>query len=327
MILASLDLNLLLALDALMMERSVTKAAAKLHMSQPAMSGALARLRAAFDDPLFVRSHGEMRPTARARQLARPISEALANLREAIEPVPAFRFEHSTRTFVLSTSDDVEAVCLGPLITGIRRQAPGVSVRITRPLHAFLLPEDALRSGEADLALLLFPPALRARSEFLPRVLYRDRLVAIVRDRPALPRRLTLQAFLRFPQVRVVYPRDMPPGLVDSTLASIGRHRDAALTVANIASVPAIVARSDLLGVAPLRLVQEWGPAVSFRILELPIPLPDLALTMVWHESRNSDPANAWLRGLIEGTLSPEPSNRPKAPRPRRTLAGTSRRA
>ena len=308
--LSGMDLNLMLAFDVLATEGSVTRAAAKLNISQPAMSGALARLRLRFGDPLFVRSGGQMLPTARARQLARPIAAAIATLREALEPGGQFRPEESGRTYSISATDYVETLLLGPLITAMRRVAPGVSVRTVRPPQAFAPPEDALRAGEIDLALGLFAAAMRPRTELLSKPLRRDRLVAVVRARhPRVGRTLTLRAFLALPQIRVTYPGDVRSGLVDVILAGLGRERDVAVTVANMAPVPGIVARSDLLGLAPESLAREWSRLHALRILDPPIPLPDLPLTMVWHESRQSDPAHAWLREVIAKEFSePAPS-------------------
>src|SRR5262249_14584356 len=114
---------LLLAFDTIASEGSVTRAAAKMHVSQPAMSGALARLRAHFRDPLFVRQGGQMRATVRAQQLARPIAEAVATLREALEPEARFRPETSTRSIVIAANDYVEAIHFGRLMSAVQREA------------------------------------------------------------------------------------------------------------------------------------------------------------------------------------------------------------
>jgi DNA-binding transcriptional LysR family regulator len=298
--LESMDLNLLLAFDALATEGSVTKAAAKLNLSQPSMSGALARLRQQFGDPLFVRREGQMRPTLRARQLALPIASAIATLREALEPELRFRPETSTRTFLISATDYIEAMFMGPLSTALRQEGPRVSVRTLRPTQAFLPPDEALRKGEIDLALGLYPTAVRPRPGLLSKVLFRDPIVGIVRVRhPRAGRVLTLKRLLELPQIRVVYPGDTQTGLLDSVLAAIGHERDAALTVASIVAVPSIVARSDALGFAPEGLAREWAQHGAIRIVKLPIRIPDLPLTMVWHEDGHTDPAQKWLRDVV----------------------------
>lgn len=311
-----MDLNLLFAFDALAEEENVTRAARRLGMSQPAMSGALARLRLAFGDPLFVRAGGSMRPTARARQLAAPIGAALARLREAVEPGPAFRPEAAHREFRIAATDYVEALILGPLVTALRREAPGVTIRTLRPARAFDPPEADLRGGDVDLALGLFSALASPRPGLLSTTLFRDRLVGVVGARTRGARqRLTLRRFLERPQIRILYPGDQQAGLVDSILAGRGLERRVALTVSNLVPVPAIVATSDLLGIAPERLARVWAQSRAVRRLELPIPLPAMHLTMVWEERRGSAPAHEWLRGAIVRAIG---EGRAPTPRPRR---------
>ena len=298
--LESLDLNLLLAFDALATESSVTRAAAKLNMSQPAMSGALARLRQHFGDPLFVRTRGQMRATPRARQLSRPIASAIATLREALESEPRFRPDASKRTFLISATDYVEALHMGKIVNAVRREGPRMSLRTVRPPQAFLPPDEPLRAGEVDLALGLFPPDVRARRELLAKVLARDRIVGLMRvGHPQVGRALTLEAMVKLPQIRIVYPGDVGAGLLDTLLASMGRQRDVALTVASLVAVPSIVANSDLLGFAPEQLARAWARTGTIRIVKLPVTMPDLPLTMVWHETRHADPAQKWVREVI----------------------------
>jgi DNA-binding transcriptional LysR family regulator len=302
--LSAFDLNLLIAFDTLAGEGSVTRAAAKLHMSQPAMSGALARLRSHFRDPLFVRQGGRMRPTARAQQLARPIAEAIATLRAALEPETRFRAETSTRAFTIAANDYVEAIHLGPLMRALHREAPRVSVRSVRPSQVFRPPEDLLRDGAVDLALGPFAPEVRPRPDLLAQPLADDRIVAIVRARhPRAGRRLDLRAFLAIPHIRIIYPGEARAGFIDSLLASRGLERRVALTVANLMSVPAIVAETDLLGVAPERLARAWAKSHALRVHELPIAVPEFPFTMVWHANRQGDPGQRWLRELIAREL------------------------
>jgi len=298
--LSTLDLNLLVAFDTLASEGSVTRAAVKLHVSQPALSGALGRLRTHFRDPLFVRQGGRMRPTARAQQLARPIAEAIATLREAIEPEARFRAGTSTRAFAIAANDYVEAVHLGRLMGAIQRAAPGVVVRTLRPPQLFRPPEDLLRDGAVDLALGLFAPEIRPRPELLAQPLALDRIVAVLRSRhPQVRRRLDVRTFLAIPHISVIYPGEARAGFFDSVLASRGLERRVALTVAHWTSVPAVVADSDLLGLVPERLARTWERGYGLRVHELPVQVPELPFTLVWHASRQGDPAQRWLRELI----------------------------
>lgn len=298
--LESMDLNLLLAFDALATESSVTRAAAKLNMSQPAMSGALARLRQHFGDPLFVRTRGQMRATPRARQLARPIASAIATLREALESEARFRPGVSKRTFLISATDYVEALHMGQIVNAVRGEGPKMSLRTVRPPQAFLPPDEPLRAGELDLALGLFPADVRPRRELLAKVLNQDRIVGVVRARhPRIGRSLTLETMVKLPQIRILFPGDVGAGLVDTLLASMGRQRDVALTIASLVAVPNIVANSELLGFVPEQLARQWAQTGTIRIVKLPVAMPDLPLTMVWHESRHADPAQKWLRDVI----------------------------
>lgn len=303
--LESLDLNLLLAFDVLAEERSVTRAAARLSVSQPAMSGSLARLRALFGDPLFVRANGQMQPTPRCRELVIPIGQAIAQLREAMDPAAQFRPERASAEFAILAPDYVEALLLGPLVASIRREAPGVSLRVLRPETAFGLPLERLRETQAPLALGLFSGSIDPRSELLVTQVYEERLVAIVRARRAgVSRKLTLRQFTELPQIRVSYARESRSGLVDSMLRSRGLERNVALTVSHLLSVPSIVEQSDLVGVVPERLARDWGRRHAIRVLDLPIAMPRLSLGIVWHEHRRHDSALAWLRGVIVRTLT-----------------------
>jgi len=312
--LSALDLNLLIAFDTLAREGSVTRAAAKLNMSQPALSGALARLRAHFDDPLFVRQGGQMRPTARAQQLARPIGEAIAGLREALEPGAMFRPETSNRSFTIAATDYVEAMQVGRLMSAMQRDAPEVSLRTVRPPQMFWPPEEALREGVVDLALGLFAAEVRPRPDLLFEPMAQDRLVAIVRkNHPRVKHRLDLRTFIKVPHIRIIYPEDVRAGFLDSVLAGRGLQRKVVLTVANLISVPGIVADSDLLGVAPERLARLWRTSYKLQVFDLPIPIPELPLTMVWHASRQSDPGQRWLRDLIARELGAKPAPRRRA--------------
>ena len=303
--LRSIDLNLLLALDALAEEQNVTRAAARLGVSQPAMSGALARLRLLFGDPLFLRERGRMRPTPRAQQLAAPVGAAIARLREAVEPGPAFRAAAARTEFRIAATDYVETMVMGRLVTALKREAPDSSVRTVRPPRMFAPPEDALRTGEVDLALGLFGLPASPAPDLLSTPLFHDRLVGVVRSRhPGVGRKLTLKQFLALPQIRIVYPGDEHAGLLDSLLGSRGLERRVALTVSHVTPVPAIVAQSDLLGVTSERLAREWARSQSIRLLDLPLSLPPMHLTMVWSDRRGGSASHEWLRGLIVRALS-----------------------
>ena len=298
--LESLDLNLLLVFDALATERSVTLAAAKIGLSQPALSNALSRLRSLFGDPLFERVGGQMRPTPRARQLLAPLSEAIAKLREALETQTAFRPEASEREFLIATNDYVETLLLPSVVQQLQRDAPSIAVRTVRTDYLFIPPVDRLQSGELDLALGFFGETPRPHPGLLTRRLLGGRVVCILRKaHPRANRKFTLRTFVETPHVRPLYPRNERLGSIDTILQSRGLSRRVAVTVPHYLSIPAIVAKSNLLGVVPERLARREARALRLKIFEPPIALPDITIIMTWHERLQFDRAHSWFRDCI----------------------------
>lgn len=302
--LEELDLNLLLAFDTLAAELSVTRAAARLGVSQPALSGSLARLRRLFGDPLFERAGGQMRPTSRARQLAAPIRDALAGLRAALEPGHSFQSATAVREFRIAATDQIEAMFAGPLIEAVRAEAPGVSLRFQRQVWAFVHPLDALRAGQVDLGIGLTNQPPRAHAELRIAAAGTERFLGMLRKGVPCPRgRLTLRALGARAQIRVVYHGTARSGLLDDLLSTRGIERDVALTVTDMTCVPAIVADSDLLGVAPERFARRMARLHGLRLIELPRELGTVSLEVVWHERRDAEPALKWLRELAARVL------------------------
>lgn len=298
--LESIDLNLLLVFDALSTEQSVTQAAAKVGLSQPALSNALARLRSLFGDPLFERTAGQMQPTPRARQLLAPLSEAIAKLREALETQAAFQPQKSEREFVIACNDYVESLLLAPLVQQLQRAAPFVALRTVRTEYLFLPPVDQLQSGELDLALGFFGETPQPKSGVLTKRLAGGRLVCILRAaHPRATRKLTLRGFAEIPHVRVLYPRNERLGSIDPILQSRGMSRRIAVTVPHYLAIPVIVAKSNLIGVVPERLARQTARALRLRIFDPPVPLPDVTVIMAWHERLQFDRAHTWFRDCI----------------------------
>lgn len=302
----AIDMNLLLALEALLEERNVTRAAARVGLSQPAMSAALARLRAVFGDPLLVRVGGGMSPTHRARQLAVPLADAMARLRVAIDDAPAFDPRASSRSFHIATSDYGEAIVLPAVAQALLEHAPAVSLQLTRTGFLFQPPQQALDAGELDFALGFFEEPMPIGSSLLVQSLFDDRLVCVVRKRhPRIHHRLSLRAFLDVPQIRVIYPLGgESAGTIDLILRGRGLKRTVALTVSHFLSVPHLAASSDLIGIVPERLARLAVKSLPIRIFTPPVPLPSLAVTLVWHERRQYDPGHRWIRELIATTRS-----------------------
>ena len=288
----TLDLNLLKALDALLDERNVTRAAARLGVSQPAMSGILTRLRDSFGDPLFVRAQRGILPTQRALDLCLPVKQALGQIDALLQP-PVFDPASATLTFTISATDyALRAVAL-PFLALLKQQAP--------QLRVSLLPIDnsqihsQLERGQIDLALLTpdhTPPDLHARE------LFRERYVCVMREgHPAASTPdLSLDTFCQLDHALVSYEGGHFCGVTDTALQQLGRQRRVSLSVKSFLILPEILRSSDMVATLPARLVSGL-PGLVLR--EPPLPVPGFAKIAAWHARSHHDPAQRWLRELL----------------------------
>lgn len=300
----TIDLNLIVAFEALMEERNVTRAAKRIGLSQPAMSNALSRLRRTFDDPLLVRTPGGMTPTPAAQALIDAVHKALTHLRGALEEKPAFNPAASDRTFRVLTSDYAEVVLLAPMIGKLREQAGGVSIRVYRPPNVFQSPTRTALSDSFDLAIGFFPDALSLDPGVRSELLFEEDNVCIASsNHPTIKSRLSIRQYASARHAAVFYKTE-GPGVIDTVLAQKGLARDLAVLAPHFASVPFLVAESDLIATLPRRLASRFSRALKLQILPIPFTLPPFRLTMLWHERVDSDPAHAWLRRLVVETAS-----------------------
>ena len=289
----TLDLNLLLAFDALVTERHVTRAAQRVGISQSAMSHALARLRAHLGDELFVRSPRGLIATPRAAALEGPIRDALQALDRALAPPGVFEPRTLARTFVVAATDYAEIVLLPPLLERLRAAAPHVILRL-RPTPAS--PETELERGAVDVVL---SPSRDLGPRLVAPRLFDERFVCVVREgHPSVKRKLTLQRFLALDHL-LISVLGTPGGPMDDALAQKGLARRIALYVPHFLTAPMLVAKSDLVLTVASRLARVMAPMVGLRIFPTPIPIPMFAIHQIWHERHQQDPAHAWFRGLI----------------------------
>jgi DNA-binding transcriptional LysR family regulator len=291
-----LDLNLLRALDVLLDERHVTRAAARLHLTQPATSAALARLRAAFGDPLLVRGASGLLLSPRAAELA-PRVRALMREVEALGARPrAFDPATAQQRFVLATTDYVQAL-LTPWLVALPTVAPGVDVALVA-LDSETVTEKMER-GAVDLAvsnLARTPAGLRSR-----RVLT-DRFVVIGRrNHPRLRRALTLPTFCALQHVLVSPRGGSFTGATDEALAARGLARRVRLSVQGFLQAADVVAASDLISVYPERLARLQGSRL--RVLPVPLPIPGFTMAAAWHERVHQAPEHRWLRDSVVEAL------------------------
>jgi DNA-binding transcriptional LysR family regulator len=299
---AGIDLNLLLAFEALVDERHVGRAAKRVGLSQPAFSNAIGRLRTRLEDPLFVRTSQGMMPTPRAERLAGPIRSALAQLRQTFEAPQTFDPSIAAQRFRIGLSDDVE-LRLVPLLA--RSILSGDLQMQTRRLDwLFTVPEVELRNGTLDLAIGYFPDARYLSSSLIMETLSEENNVVIARRGHAMwKRKLTLGRFTRLDHAAVIY-RNQPWGLIDNELAARGLRRRLRLALPHGLSVLHAVASSELVACIQESVVKSFGAGLDLRSCAVPLKLPPFALRIVWHRQRNDDPAQLWLRKLIVTELS-----------------------
>jgi DNA-binding transcriptional LysR family regulator len=293
--LASIDLNLLVALDALLREGNVTSAGRRIGLSQPATSQALARLRQLLGDPLLVRDGRAMRTTTFAERMAPRVRLLIGEIEATLLGHQRFVPEQATRTFRIATNDYCGATFMPEVLERTRAAAPLVDIEF----HAYRgHPSPAeLARRELDLGVGVF---LHMQPGIESCVLFQDRFVCLVRKgHPRVPRALTLARFIELDHLLVSAP-DYGLGVVDHALAAKGLHRRVAARVPYFLVAPALVARTDLVLTLPARLAQQAAAAHELRILPTPIELAPFAVRMIWHAGTNDDLASQWLRARIQ---------------------------
>jgi DNA-binding transcriptional LysR family regulator len=291
-----LDLNLLRVFDALLRDGSVTAAAERLHLSIPATSRALGRLRRAMGDPILVRAGRGMAPTPFALRTAPRVRSLLE---EAASLVTAdFSVAGLERTFTIRINDGVAATLAAAAVEATAAAAPGVTLRFVA--EGSESPE-ALRDGSVDLDIGAGePPAPDIRTA----VLYRERLVGIVRaDSPlGRGRKPTPAQLCRHPHV-AASRRGRARGPLDDALAALGLQRHIAAVVPTSAVATLLVASSGHVGLVPQRLAEQHGPALGLRWFPIPVELPEIDVRLLWHARLDADPAQRWLRDTLRESL------------------------
>ncbi len=292
--LKNLDLNLLVALDALLETRSVTGAAKKLGRSQSAMSHALGRLREQLDDPVLVRVGHRMEPTSRARDLAEPLRAAMQTIAQLVEPPQVFDPAEATGTVTILTSDYVSLVLLQELYVRIRERAPGVDLVVRKIDQTW---PKRIEEGETQIALTPIMPELQDR--YRVEEVFSDRFVTLAHpDWLSDDGTLTLEAFLERPHV-LVSPEGNPGSTVQTALSPLGRTRRIGLDMPFFLGAVDIAVACDEFITLPERMVP--------RIIRAPYVAVEPAMYMVpyyvrqvWHMRNDKDPATTWLRAQIK---------------------------
>ena len=292
--LRTLDLNLLKTLDALLDERSVTRAAARLSLTQPAVSGMLTRLRDNFGDPLFIRAPHGMVPTLRAQQLAPTVKQILSDINALLQP-PQFAPLTAEFTFTLAATDYALKAVVVPFIAALKVRAPGIRVRVI-PVEPDRLTAQ-FEQGKIDLALLTpdtTPGDLHSRT------LYKERYVCMLRaNHPDAKSILTLERFCALEHILVSYEGESFWGVTDEALAKIGRKRRIGLSVSSFLVLPEVLAISEMIAVVPSRLASTHA---NLCVQTPPVAINGFTKSMAWHERTHRDAAQQWLRELLYET-------------------------
>ncbi|GAA6162394.1 LysR family transcriptional regulator [Pelagimonas sp. KU-00592-HH] len=293
--LSQVDMNLFLVFDVIYAERNLTRAAEVLSVTQPTVSNALARMRAQFNDPLFVKTSRGMTPTPFAESLSGRIGEAMGLLASSAHARDEFRPDTSQRVFRLSMNDWLEVRIMPDLAAAISLSAPNVGLRSHRVSRSDILRD--LASGALDLAIDV-PLENAADLVHVPLVSQRY-VCAVRRGHPLAGQALTIEEYLALGHVHVS-GRRRGGGLVDFALQRIGKRRALKLRLQHYHSAAPVIRTSDLA----LTITEDLARDLDFEVLELPFDVPELAFNLYWHRLLDEDPANLWIRNQVIGLFS-----------------------
>ncbi|WP_106476858.1 LysR substrate-binding domain-containing protein [Phytohalomonas tamaricis] len=287
-----IDFNLLVVFETLMQERSVSRAAERLFLGQPATSAALARLRDLFDDPLFVRTGRTMEPTSRAEEIFIQLQPALDAISGVLSNTSTFDPATSENVFTIGLSDDVEFALLPALLKRLRTEAPGI-VLVVRRANYLLMPH-LLSTGEISVGVA-FTRDLPANAK--RRILRRSRPRVLRAD--SVPGTLSLDEFCARPHAMVSHAGDLS-SYVDEQLATLGRSRHVVLAVPQFNGLGTLLAGTDIISTVPDYAAAALSAGGGLRDEEVPFESPVFELSMVWRSAQDNDPAERWLRSRIQ---------------------------
>ncbi|MEJ5056951.1 MULTISPECIES: LysR substrate-binding domain-containing protein [unclassified Pseudomonas] len=293
------DLNLLPVFIALMEERSVTRAAARLGITQPALSNALNRLRDTLKDPLFIRERYGIKPTQFAEEIAPVINETLARLDEVIIGRQHFDPATSTRQFNIAPNSYVEIVFIPTIVARLREQAPGIKVSLT-PFGNDLA-ETGVISGTTDMVLgrIVDPP-----DNLVVQHLMDDGLACVVRaDHPEVGDSLSREQYERLRHVNVLPPGRLRVGLFQA-LERQGLRRELAISVTHFLAVPEIIAVTDYCATMPRHICNQIAKDPRLKVVQSPVDLGTFPVEIAWHVRYRNDPAHQWFRQLLVETAA-----------------------
>jgi DNA-binding transcriptional LysR family regulator len=310
----NLDLNLLRVFDTVMDERNLTRSAQRLMMTQPAVSNAMRRMRESLGHDLFNRTPKGVTPTAYAESLWPAVRVALAALRDVIDPLD-FDPRTTAHSFHVAMADATAALLMPPLVCALEMHAAAVNLRVI-PLTT-RDPRPLLDEGQVDIAVGVFPAAAAmgvdgAATSFAVEALYTSEYVCVMRRGHPLaePGAMTLDQYCAARHLLVSFS-GRPHGFVDEALTAIARSRRIVLTVNQFFTAGRVVAQSDLLTVLPRHFVASTGFADELALAELPFPIADIRVDLLWHRRTQHNPAQRWLRAAVIAAAAAAPTPDP----------------
>jgi LysR family nod box-dependent transcriptional activator len=289
-----LDLNLLATFAALMEERSVSRAATRLNLSQPAVSAALARLRSYFGDELLVLEGRRMFPTALAETLLEPVVAVLRSIDGIVDSSATFDPTSARRTFRIAASDYVMMVLIRPLVEQLGRAAPGLRLSLELPSE-----RTSLRLDEGKIDLLIVPEEFAAQRHPLELAFEERHVVVGARGHPALAGLISRDDFCTLEHVAVMVGTDVPAAFADRQLEQLGVRRRVGVTVPSFAAVPWMLAGTERIGLMHARLASLMAASLPITTSPIPFDFPVMREVLQYHRARGGDPGLAWLRGQL----------------------------
>jgi LysR family nod box-dependent transcriptional activator len=293
-----IDLNLLIALEALLTLRSVTAAANRLHVTQPSMSGSLARLRAYFDDPLLVPAGRKLELTPLAEMLLDPVKEALEIVDRTLSLRPEFDPSTARRHFQICASEATVLTLLAEVIRRVEEQAPGVTIELL-PADPGQI-EDRLNRRELDFAFVVEHMRDAAHPETL---VIHDTFHCIVwSGNKQVKRSLSLEQYLSLGHAVTRYGFDRRPGFEQYSMERLGVQRRVEISCTTPALLGPLIVGTQRIATVPTRLAQQQVQVLPLKLFRPPVEIPPLRIVVQWHKSRQSDGATRWLRDLVVKT-------------------------
>lgn len=294
-----IDLNLLIAFTVLFREQSVSLAADKLHLGQPAVSGALARLREMFNDPLFIRSGHRMQPTARACELHRELMPLLEQLQSALFQSNEFSPSAAATSVTLGMSDWLEMWLMPTLLPALKQAAPGLHLHVVTSTP--LTDMQQLEGGELDMAVSVTQHSARwLERKHLTHMPYQ---VLWNPQRVNIPEPLTLEDYVAWPHIQLSN-REATSSLLDRALDKQGLTRQIDYTTAHFASLPALLQQMPMMATIPAGLAMQWQQSFALQSSPLPLDIPANEVALLWHQRHNSDTTLMWLAETIQQLIS-----------------------